>query len=70
MQVYKYISQVSGERLQDHWSSGYIYTFVDLAINRPRSFKGHDLYKLCRHYENTPMQYTEILKVVKKENFH
>ena len=22
------------------------------------------------HYENTPMQYTEIFKVVKKENFH
>ena len=24
-QVYWYISQVSGERLQDHWSSGFIY---------------------------------------------
>ena len=24
-QVYWYISQVSGERLQDHWSSGFLY---------------------------------------------
>ena len=23
--VYWYIQQISGERLQDHWSSGYIY---------------------------------------------
>ena len=23
--VYLFISQVSGERLQDHWSSGFIY---------------------------------------------
>ena len=26
--VYWYISQVSGERLQDHWSSGFTCTFV------------------------------------------
>ena len=25
---------------------------------------------LSFHYENTPMQYTEILKVVKNENLH
>ena len=23
--VYLFISQVSGERLQDHWSSGYVF---------------------------------------------
>ena len=27
-QVYWYISQVSGERLQDHWSSGYTYFLI------------------------------------------
>ena len=25
--------------------------------------------KTCKHYENLPMQYTEIFKVVKNENF-
>ena len=29
-QVYWYISQVSGERLQDHWSSGFI---VQLSLS-------------------------------------
>ena len=26
--IYLFISQVSGERLQDHWSSGYHYCLV------------------------------------------
>ena len=28
-QVYWYISQISGERLQDHWSSGYTLRLVN-----------------------------------------
>ena len=35
-QVYWYISQVSGERLQDHWSSGSIV--VEPAYVRPFTF--------------------------------
>ena len=33
------------------------------------SFLPSRLYDLA-HYENMPMQYTEIFKVVKNENFH
>ena len=29
-QVYWYISRVSGERLQDHWSSGFIFPLVSI----------------------------------------
>ena len=31
-QVYWYISQVSGERLQDHWSSGLFNSFSKLLV--------------------------------------
>ena len=27
------------------------------------------IYTTCNHHENMPMQYTEIFKVVKNENF-
>ena len=27
-QVYWYISQISGERLQDHWSSSFVQSFI------------------------------------------
>ena len=44
-QVYWYISQISGERLQDHWSYGFFYfflfvcLFVRLYVGCPESFE-------------------------------
>ena len=32
-QVYWYISQVSGERLQDHWSSGLFELMLNVQVN-------------------------------------
>ena len=40
--------QASGERSQDHWSSGFSYISKHY------------------HYENSPMQYTEIFIAIKK----
>ena len=36
-QVYWYISQVSGERLQDHWSSGFMYMVEKFIRQKARS---------------------------------
>ena len=36
--VYWYMQQISGERLQDHWSSGYKYLMVNLV------FSNHDFW--------------------------
>ena len=30
--VYWFLQQISGERLQDHWSSGYIVKFLIFAL--------------------------------------
>ena len=30
--VYWYMQQISGERLQDHWSSGYMYSFRNVWL--------------------------------------
>ena len=30
--VYWYMQQISGERLQDHWSSGFIYDYDSVDI--------------------------------------
>ena len=62
-QIYWYtcISQILGERLQDYWSSG------SEEVKQSIMFS----YEvLALHYENLPMKYTEIFKVVKNENFH
>ena len=41
-QVYWYISQISGERLQDHWSFGFDHLTVDHAL------------KMCMWFEYNP----------------
>ena len=43
-QVYWYISQVSGERLQDHWSSGlYLYRPVCVGpVGKPHCWFSHE----------------------------
>ena len=51
--VYWYMQQISGERLQDHWSSGFQLLFEGCHHQTLVSNFG-------LHYENTPMQYTEI----------
>ena len=56
-----YYAKISGERLQDHWSSGFI-----VALPEP------SILLFCYfsiHYENTPMQYTAILHGLKNDNF-
>ena len=51
--VYWYMQQISGERLQDHWSSGF---FKD-AINRVTKYREKNLPLLCHlavHLLNSP----------------
>ena len=43
-------------------------TTQQLQFVRCALLKQH-MYMCTSHYENVPMQYTEILKVVKNENF-
>ena len=52
---------LSGE-LQDQWSSSYRSRPLAMGYDK-------DPYASNRHYENLPMQYTQIFKVVKNENF-
>ena len=35
--VYWYMQQISGKRLQDHWSSGFLYIFQNLHENARRN---------------------------------
>ena len=37
-QVYSYISQVSGERLQDHWSSGFKISSIMIIISKNKFY--------------------------------
>ena len=48
------------------------YIFVNISILRSRlgfAIDFTDPTDGCQHYENMPMQYTEIFKVVKNENY-
>ena len=55
-QVYWYISQVSGEHLQDHWSSGFLFVMKLRSHTRPQVDKiffllisvEHDIFFLHR----------------------
>ena len=53
-QVYWYISQVSGERLQDHWSSGVYSILQGLCDKPPSSVKPiHTSYRFPTHQYTT-----------------
>ena len=54
-----YLAKISGERLQDHWSSG-----LDCVI----SLVSRSLI-LVSHYDNMPILYTIIFTNVKNVNF-
>ena len=44
-QVYWYISRVSGERLQDHWSSGYLRFLIVICYSDFHNSNIYSLYK-------------------------
>ena len=52
-EVYWYISQVSGERLQDHWSSGfplfYDYHSIDQSLDRSVKIQSIDRSQSINH---------------------
>ena len=43
--VYWYMQQISGERLQDHWSSG--LAFYNNFCNRRKDYPGHAMLLRC-----------------------
>ena len=50
-QVYCYISQVSGERLQDHWSSGLglVISVDSVDMSTPKAGSLHDKWRNTQH---------------------